>query len=264
MQKVKIISGWTNPGGSTIALANLCDAFNERGIECSFFGPHDWHLDKCKNAKTFMDLSIEKDDNIIAHYLGPVERFNCKRVLLSSHEKWWYKVAEQKPYWDAVVFLHDAHREYHSAYKGDSYVIPNIKEDFEKKNKEHLDKVAGIIGTIEERKQTHQSIKRALADGCDKIYLFGKIGDKNYFHKNVMRMVDNKRVFLSDYQDNKQRMYDQIGRVYHSSIGEVACLVKDECYSTGTKFFGNEETENEVSTKTNDEVVQMWVEAFND
>ena len=172
MQKVKIISGWTNPGGSTIALANLCDAFNERGIECSFFGPHDWHLDKCKNAKTLMDLSIESDDNIIAHYLGPIDRFNCKRVLLSSHEKWWYKVAEQKPYWDAAVFLHDAHREYHSAYKGDSYIIPNIKEDFEKKNKEHLDKVAGIIGTIEERKQTHQSIKRALADGCDKIYLF--------------------------------------------------------------------------------------------
>jgi hypothetical protein len=53
-------------------------------------------------------------------------------------------------------------------------------------------------------------------------------------------------------------MYDKLGRVYHSSNGEVACLVKDECYLTNTKFFGNEETENEVSTLSNDEIISSW------
>ena len=57
-------------------------------------------------------------------------------------------------------------------------------------------------------------------------------------------------------------MYDMIGRVYHSSKGEVACLVKDECYLTGTKFFGNDQTENEVSTLSNDEVIDLWLNLF--
>jgi hypothetical protein len=43
-----------------------------------------------------------------------------------------------------------------------------------------------------------------------------------------------------------------------SSDLEVACLVKDECYLTNTKFFGNEETENEISTLTNDEIIELW------
>jgi hypothetical protein len=58
-------------------------------------------------------------------------------------------------------------------------------------------------------------------------------------------------------------MYDMIGKVYHSSKGEVACLVKDECYLTNTEFYGNEETENEVSKLTNEEVLVLWKKLFN-
>jgi len=61
------------------------------------------------------------------------------------------------------------------------------------------------------------------------------------------------------HSTNKQNMYNSIGRVYHSSKGEVACLVKDECYLTNTKFFGNKETENEVSTLSNLEILNKWI-----
>jgi len=54
-----------------------------------------------------------------------------------------------------------------------------------------------------------------------------------------------------------------IGKVYHSSISEVACLVKDECYLTNTKFLGTESTKNEISTLTNKEVINKWIELFN-
>jgi len=64
------------------------------------------------------------------------------------------------------------------------------------------------------------------------------------------------------YTELKQEMYDKIGRVYHSSLGEVACLVKDECWLTNTKFFGNSQTENEVSILTNDEVMDLWIKLF--
>ena len=53
-------------------------------------------------------------------------------------------------------------------------------------------------------------------------------------------------------------MYDMVGRVYHSSKGEVACLVKDECWLTGTKFFGGIETQNEVFEGTNIEIIEKW------
>jgi hypothetical protein len=67
---------------------------------------------------------------------------------------------------------------------------------------------------------------------------------------------------LVGFSTDKQSIYDSIGRVYHSSKGEVACLVKDECWLTNTKFFGNEETNNEVSTLSNDEIFDLWIKLF--
>jgi hypothetical protein len=58
-------------------------------------------------------------------------------------------------------------------------------------------------------------------------------------------------------------MYDMIGRVYHSSISEVATLVKDECATTNTKFFGNEATYAPVSTLTNEEIMNKWIKLLN-
>jgi hypothetical protein len=40
---IKIISGWSNKGGSTIALIALTNALNAEGYETTFYGPHDWH-----------------------------------------------------------------------------------------------------------------------------------------------------------------------------------------------------------------------------
>jgi hypothetical protein len=53
-----------------------------------------------------------------------------------------------------------------------------------------------------------------------------------------------------------------IGKVYHSSISEVACLVKDECFLTETEFLGNDATKNEVSKLTNEEVITKWIKLF--
>jgi len=259
--KVKIISGHSEKGGSTTAFINLTNFFNKNGIDCTFYGPHTYHLDKCK-SDMLNNLTFDKGDIIISHYLKFDKRPNVKKVILSCHEKWWFRLAEIKQYWDVAVFLHYRHREYHRDYKGESTIIPNLKENLVHSNKEGFDKIAGIVGSIEDRKQTHISIQRALNDGCEKIYLFGHIGEQDYYENNVKPLLDDK-VILKGHTLNKQQMYDSIGRVYHSSKGEVACLVKDECYLTSTKFFGNSETENEVSTLTNDEVLTLWGNLFN-
>lgn len=260
--RIKIASGWSEKGGSTSALIDLTNELNKRGHEVTFYGPHSWHLDKC-NADMIENISVSEDDILICHFLRLPSRPNAKKVILHCHEKWWFKVGEVPQYWDTVVFLHDEHREYHKDYLNEFSIIPNLKPNLIANDKTDLDLIAGIIGSIEDRKQTHKSIQRAMADGCTKIKLFGHISEQSYYDKYVLPlMTDN--VELVGFSNDKQTMYDSIGRVYHSSKGEVACLVKDECYLTNTKFFGNEETNNEVSKLTNDEIITKWINLFNE
>ena len=261
-EDVKIISGYSEKGGSTTAFINLTNFFNENGINCTFYGPHEWHLDKCK-SDLISNLKFEKNDVVISHFLNLQSRPDVKKIVLSCHENWWYEVADVKQYWDEIIFLHDKHREYHKRYLGKFSIIPNLKENLISIEKPELDKVAGIIGTIEDRKQTHVSIQRALNDGCEKILLYGHIGDENYYKTYVTPLMSNSNIILMGHSTNKQNMYNSIGRVYHSSKGEVACLVKDECYLTNTKFYGNEETENEVSKLTNPEILTLWKNILN-
>lgn len=254
---IKIISGWSEKGGSTSAFIDLTNEFNKRGVDTTFYGPHHWHLDKCQSGLLDDKLIINKDDILICHFLKLPSRPNAKKVILHCHEKWWYQVADVKQYWDTVIFLHDAHREYHGRYNGQFDIIPNLKPDLKPSNKEGIEMVAGIIGAIEDRKQTHTSIQRALSDGCTKIKIFGHINDQIYFDKYVKPLLTDD-IEIVGFSTNKQSIYDSIGRVYHSSKGEVACLVKDECWLTKTEFFGNEETNNIVSPLTNDEIFEKW------
>lgn len=260
-QKVKIVSGYSEKGGSTVAQINLTNFLNDNGYDCTFYGPGDYHIDKCKSAFSG-ELKFDSDDILLCHVMNFNERPPVKKVIYCSHEKWWFDFSKVFWYWDDAVFLHQQHKDFHQNYTGNYSIIPNIKENLISKNKEELNLIAGIIGTIEDRKQTHISIDRALADGCEKILLFGQIGDNQYFEKYVEPKIDNNKVVLVGHTTDKQSMYDSVGRVYHSSKGEVACLVKDECYLTGTKFFGNKETENEVSTLSNEEILKLWENIF--
>jgi hypothetical protein len=254
---IKIISGFSDKGGSTSAFIDLTNEFNANGIETIFYGPSNWHLDKCKSGILDNNLQINSDDTLICHFLELKKRPNAKKVLLHCHEKWWFKVGQVYQYWDKVIFLHNEHREYHNDYKGYFSIIPNLKPNLTPTDKIGLELVAGIIGSIEERKQTHMSIQRALSDGCNEIKIYGQINDQNYFDRYVLPLL-NDSIQIIGYEEDKQRMYDSIGRVYHSSKGEVACLVKDECYLTNTMFIGNEETQNIVSDLTNSEIINLW------
>jgi hypothetical protein len=260
-KNIKIISGYSEKGGSTTALINLTNNFNKIGYDCTFYGPQNWHLDKCKSG-LMSNLTLDSNDIIITHFIKFHFRPMVKKVLYVCHEKWWWSFKNVTQYWDECIFLHDEHRNFHQDYKGKFRIIPNLKENLTPKDKPELDLVAGIIGAIEDRKQTHISIQRALNDNCEKVLLFGSINDQNYYKNNVEIYLKDDRIKLMGHSSNKQEMYDSIGRVYHTSKGEVACLVKDECYLTNTKFFGNDETNNEVSKLNNDEILKLWINAL--
>jgi hypothetical protein len=260
-QKIKILSGFSDKGGSTTAFINLTNYLNENGYDCTFYGPHPWHLDKCK-SNLINYLNLFEDDIVICHFLDLKERPKVKKVILSCHEKNLYVVSDKFKFWDTAVFINDSHREYHKKYVGDYKIIPNLKEELFSVDKPEKDKIAGIIGSIDTNKQTHLSIQRAINDKCETIYIFGNVTDTVYYESYVKNLIGNNVVFYG-HHSNKQEMYNMIGRVYHSSISEVACLVKDECFLTNTKFFGTESTNPEVSVLTNDEVINKWIELFN-
>ena len=127
---IKIVTGYSNPGGSTIALINLTNSLNDRGYDTIMLGPHQWHLDKCRSGLVGNDLRFNPDDQLIFHFISLKSRPNAKRVILTCHEKWWFDVGSKFQYWDDAVFLHQQHRDYHAGYKGSYHIIPNIRESF--------------------------------------------------------------------------------------------------------------------------------------
>jgi hypothetical protein len=260
---IKIITGWSNKGGSTFALMNLMKEFEKAGHECIMYGPHEWHLDKC-NGAMLKDFVISEDDIIIAHFIQLPGGPKPKKVVLSCHEKDVFEVGNIRPFWDTVVFLNEKQRKYHKNYFGPYEIIPNTKVPFEKKPKsDEAKKTAGIIGSFDVNKQTHISIERAVNDGFEKVLLFGGVSDQEYYNEFVKPLVD-KYDNVSEYGfiADKQEMYDMIGTAYLSSKSEVASLVKDECYSTGTEFKGNHATNNDTVEMTNEEVVEKWIKVL--
>jgi hypothetical protein len=256
---IKIISGWSNKGGSTTAFIALTNALNAAGHKTKFYGPHDWHLDKCNSGK-LQEFQALPNDRVIVHFLQLPSRPQAKKVLLSCHEKNLYEVGKIKPFWDEAIFINQRHREYHKEYNGKFSIIPNLREPLKKLDKTGLEKIAGVIGSFDVNKQTHVSIQRALEDGMEQIYLFGE-PNTPYFNEYVKPLLSDK-VIVKGFSSDKQGMYDSIGCVYHSSISEVACLVKDECETTGTVFHGNYATDNPPVTLSNDEIIELWLKVL--
>jgi hypothetical protein len=253
---IKIMTGWSDRGGSTNALISLTNTLNSYGYDVTLYGPHNWHLDKCKSG--LLDkATVNPNDRLIVHFLKLPNRPNAGKVILACHEKNLYEVGETQQFWDEAVFLNQKHKDYHNKYNGKFTIIPNLKTSFIKRDKTGLEKIAGVIGSFDENKQTHVSIQRALSDGCEKVYLFSEAYGPYY--ENFVKPLLSDKVILKGFFEDKQAMYDMIGCVYHSSKSEVACLVKDECESTGVIFNGNEVTENPPVLLTNDEIIKKWL-----
>jgi hypothetical protein len=252
---IKIISGYTGVGGSTVALIELTNQFNARGLVTCLYGNQPEPRDHCVFVnRTTTD--IQPHDIVLYHCLAPQHRPPARTVILLSHEKMWFPVARTNPYWDNVVFLNEEHRQWHNRYTGPSVVIPNFQPKLVPVDKPALNMVAGVIG-LSHRKCPHISIERALADGCEQVLLYGDTSEVNYFEYKVQPLLGDK-VKLMGFTHDRQAMYNSIGRVYHSSTEEIASLVKDECQLTNTMFYGNEHASHIVTNLTNDQIFGMW------
>ena len=254
--KIKIVSGWSRAGGSTHAHINLCNLFNERGLDCIFYGPHDWHLSKCKSA-LLKDLALSPTDTIISHFIV-LEAKVCKRHIYSCHET---NIAPVKQLnlnnYDLIHYVSDSQKAWHGVnYK--SVVIPNVLPTLKKSPLGTG--TAGVIGSIDPHKQTHLSIQRALDDGWKRVLVYGGITDQLYFVNQIMPILGkNWNVSIMNQVDDKQKIYDSVDCVYHSSKRETFNYIKAECELTGVSYKALSSAESSATYLDSNTIFDEWM-----
>ena len=254
---VKLISGWSNHGGSTVHHINLTNLLNEAGIECTFYGPHTWHLGKCK-GELQDKFFLEEDDILISHFVGLAEKPKCKKHILSCHETNMFPLKDYPlEVCDVVHFVSDFQRGWHGV-EVSSVVIPPIVTKVNWVNPNN--NIAGVIGSIDSHKQVHKSIQRALDDGYKKVILFGDISDIHYFGREVSEYASKGQVILAGHEDDREAMYGKISEVYHSSIRETYGLVEAECRLSGIPFNG---PSNNQDILEKEEILERWKKVLN-
>ena len=258
---IRIITGHSAQGGSTVAFINLTNALNAVGVETMLVGPHEWHLGKCRSEKlTSRKLQISPNDTLIFHFWKLEHRPPVKgKVILSCHEQNVFPLQSiNYKIFDKIHFVSEHQCAYHKL-DHPHFIIPNILDDL-KPNINLTEKVAGIIGSVDRNKQTHLSIRRAMQDGYNKILIFGMITDVPYWDKEVVGLVDGHLVKYMGFSDNKQAMYDQITDVYFSSINECKPYVVAECQLTGKQLhvLPDKNYMNQQFLYKKEDIIAMW------
>lgn len=260
-QEIKILTGWSREGGSTFSLMEVCDMFNERGMNCTMYGPHDWHLDKCSKGGLLADVSLNKSDYVISHFLELSHRPPVQRVVLSCHEKAIFPLKTRKVEgYDAVRFVSHDQLEWHGwDCKKPHVVIPNLMRGVERV-KNPPKGVAGVIGTVCPLKRTHLSIERALEDKFKKVLIYGNSLDKPYFDKKIEPLLSKKVKYMGMELD-KQKIYNSISCVYQSNsdrLPEAFGRVNAECQRAHIPYVGNENATTEFELWEEDKVYEEW------
>jgi len=252
MTKVRLLSGWSNPGGSTHHHISLTNLLNSKGVECTFYGPHDYHLDKCKGER-IENIQVDPEDTLISHFLAvPNEKAWAKHIL-SLHETNLFPVAQYNlDMYDTVQYVSETQKLWHGV-DHPSVIIPPLVEQVEWKNPEN--NRAGVIGSIDGHKRPHLAVQAALDDGYDKVFLFGDVNDLDYFNEELASYLNKGLVVMMGHETDRKALYGKIEAVYHSSLRETYGLVEAECRLAGIPFRGES---NNQPILTEDEIWERW------
>lgn len=287
---IKIISGYSHAAGSTLALANLCNEFNSRGYACIFYGPDNWHIDKCASRK-LIDFSPENGDTIIMNDIpllsaGDISKINAVleesrsyslprslgrflKKLLPSNAHSDYKLFLTCPSNDAqplsdvrillfrkIHFSSNALKSYfHTAHS--SFIASSFCGDL-KKSEYKPEKTGGIIGSIKKQNNIVEAIERALLDGNETVIIYGYMKDPVYYYDKIVPLTirHTGRIKYAGFMDDRQKMFDSVTDVY-SSVRKPWSVVVRECAMTHTRFHAPEPL-NQDARMTKDQIFEIW------
>jgi len=256
MSSVKILSGWSNPGGSTVHHISLTNLLNSHGVDCTFYGPQEYHLDKCKSEK-IDKITITPEDILISHFLSVPTKITWKQHILSCHETNLFPLDRMSlGSYDIIQYVSESQKEWQGVDHPYVIIPPIVDTVNWKKPKTNY---AGVIGSVDSHKQTHLSIGKALKDGYNKVLLFGEVTELPYFNKEVSPYMDKGVALLRGHESDREAMYNQVDAVYHSSVRETYGLVEAECRLAGIPFVGES---NKQPILTSDEIWERWEECL--
>lgn len=263
LKMIKILTGWGNIGGSTIAHINLVNAFNEYGLEAKLYSPHTYHHDKCSSG-SLNELVINEDDILIFHFLQIPPNIKAKKIILSVHEQNVFDVSRvDLSNVDCVHFVAEHQKDYHKfdSYNKPYFILSNILDPLVP-NPKTRKKAVGIIGTVDENKQVHASILRAIGKGFKDITIYGKVTDQHYYETKVLPLIKRYNVKGPKFAENKQEMYDSITDVFFSSVLECKPNIIGECKLTGTNIhlISNKNYANGYYETDKEKIVNKWKE----
>ena len=213
-------------------------------------------MDKCKSGH-IRDCRLTVHDTLISHFIQ-VPTTNVKKHILSCHETNLFPL-QQIPLegYDVIQYVSNYQKKWHGV-NHPSVVIPGIIDQIEWENPKN--KTVGVIGSIDEHKQTHVSVQRAFDAGYKKVLLYGQITDKPYFDEMIAPLLMLENVQLMNHCEDKHKMYSSIEAVYHSSKRECLPTVQGECMRAGIPYFGLECNMRSLDDYEfdNNEILNKW------
>ncbi len=260
---VRIVSGWSAPGGSTVAFINLTNLLNDNGIEAVFYGPQDWHLDKCK-GEPMNNFTSGEDDVLICHFvdLKAISKLKAAKKYLYCHETNLYPLAKMElRNLDAVVFVSNSQKKWHSVNYF-SVIIPPVVKKVDWEPRASLI-TAGVIGSIDAHKRTHLAIERALIEGAEKVLLYGEITDYPYFNEFVSPYVNSGKAALMGHEDDRSKMYNSIDKAFIASERETFGLVHAECKVSRIPCWVADTAMSNGQILEDSEILEKWQELLN-
>lgn len=287
---IKIVSGSGVPGGSAVALANLCNEFNSRGYQSVFYGPGRWHLDKCRSGP-LSGFCPERGDTVIVHGISLTsgsELHDVDAAVSRRDKRGGFAILKD-------IFLRFAGRRRKPdviqtilTWRGDEpfpfrratcamfdkihfpgegcrpprnigrpwFVCPDFVDDSLRFGSKP-EKIAGVIGSIREENRQDLAIERAIRDGMKTVLLFGYLADPVYYYSRLEPLTRSHpgKVQFAGFLDDKQEMYDKISDVYRSA-GAAWDPVRRECLLTATGYHGPDPACGQPMG--NDDIFPVW------
>jgi hypothetical protein len=262
-QNVKFITGFGAFGGSTIALVEHCKLLSENGFNVSLYAPGQWHLGRFSGSRDISEFASERDDILVFHHVDLDVRPKCRKSILYLHEKslWPLKGRNLLPF-DSLAYVSEDQRSFHGLA---GPIIPNPVGRMVNPLMHHPPgaNVAGIVGTIQERKRQHLSIKKALEDGRSKVLLFGDF-EPSYFKSYIEPILSDKVLYMGLVEpEDRMRIYNSFDCLYMFSSDESASLTLGECRLLDKEVVKSHEV-RDYDIVGDDEVLERWRSLFFD
>ena len=251
---IKVISGFTGPGGSTVAFNTLVNLFNENGLKACLYGNYKWDGITCA-YKDVSEINVTPHDIVIYHF-QIIPRLPAKKQILSCHETDVFAIKKlPNLVYDKVHFVSEFQKEWQGIESG--IVIPNPIRKFSKRTNDGSKNVVGIIGSIDPNKRAHESITRALKDGHTDIRLYGALTNFSYFHEYVQPLLSDIVTYRGVSID-MDKTYNQLTHVYHSPLRETYNLVKPECQAAGVIYNYACGNDPKAEVWDNNRILEAW------